>query len=79
MKLKNKEYNDLSNNLDDKDVRVNRFACSALIQIGEPAVPALIPALNNENERVHTTVVLVLTRIGTPEAMKAVEEYKRNR
>ncbi|MFB3042518.1 MAG: HEAT repeat domain-containing protein [Candidatus Poribacteria bacterium] len=53
----------------------------ALGEIGEPAkdaVPALIEALealSNENLRLYA--VRALGQIGTPEAQKAVKEYKQ--
>ena len=39
------------------------------------AVPALIKALQDRNEDVRSNVARALWKIGTPEALKAVEEY----
>ena len=38
------------------------------------AVPALIQALENESERVKHHVAFALSKIGTPEAQKALKE-----
>lgn len=43
------------------------------------AAPALIKALNDEDEFVREATIEELKKIGTPEAMKAVEAYEQNR
>ena len=40
------------------------------------AVPALIQALKDQNKYVRVFAVLALGEIGTPDALKAVEEYQ---
>jgi hypothetical protein len=62
--------------------RANEAAAKVLGQIGEPAkdaVPALTEALNDSHEDVRRSAVRALKRMGTPEAMKAVKEYGKNR
>ena len=58
------------------EASIRRNAAIALGQIGEPAknaVPALVKALHDEDEDVRFEAVSALKKIGTPEAMKAVE------
>ena len=58
---------------------VRSHAAKALEHMGEAAkdaVPALIEALSDENEMVRMRAVLALKKIGTPEAMVAVEKEK---
>ena len=45
-------------------------------QIGEDAVPALMQALQDKHEMVRQGAAQALTKIGTPEALKAIEEYQ---
>ncbi len=68
--------------LSDEDKEVRSRAASALALIGESAknaVPALIEALGDEAGQVRSGAARALKTIGTPEAMKAVEEYEKNR
>lgn len=65
--------------LSDEDGEVRRSACQTLAAVGEPAVPALIKRLTDENEGVRWTAAYALKKIGTAEAMKAVEEFRRER
>jgi len=67
--------------LEDKDQEwtVRYRAAQALGEIGEGAkdvVPALIQALQDQDDRVRALAAETLERIGTPEALKAVEEYQ---
>ena len=39
-------------------------------------MPALIPLLKDQNENVRICAAFALGWIGTPEALKAIEEYK---
>ncbi|HHZ93735.1 TPA: HEAT repeat domain-containing protein [Candidatus Poribacteria bacterium] len=48
----------------------------ALGEIGEGAVPALIQALKDQDAEVRRNAAVALVYIGTPEALKAVEEYQ---
>tara|TARA_B100000809_G_scaffold28869_1_gene25094 strand:- start:519 stop:689 length:171 start_codon:yes stop_codon:yes gene_type:complete len=41
-------------------------------------VSALIQALQDQDSQVRANVVLALEQIGTPEALKVVEEYNDN-
>ena len=61
----------------DKDIRMN--AVRALMRMGKEvkvALPSLISLLQNQNANVRVDAARVLVRIGTPEALKAVEEYR---
>ena len=49
----------------------------ALAQMGAPAVPALIIALNHNNEKVHRRAANALNEIGTAEAISALQEYEK--
>ena len=65
--------------LQDQDVgsidRVN--AARVLGEIGkEITVSALMQALQNKHEMVRQGAAQALTKIGTPEALKAIEEYQ---
>jgi len=66
--------------LKDQDVGVRRSVADALGQIGsgaKDAVPGLIQALlQDEDKSVRVAVVWTLGQLGTPEALKAVEEYQ---
>ena len=67
----------LMQTLQDKDVYVRKYAASALGSIGEgaiDAVPALIQVLQDQDIRINAA--FALGKIGTPEALKAVEEYQ---
>ncbi|MDP6746140.1 MAG: HEAT repeat domain-containing protein, partial [Candidatus Poribacteria bacterium] len=57
-----------------EDVRYN--ATEVLGEIGEEAVPALIQALQDDNEIVCYHAAYALRDIGTPEALKAVSASK---
>ncbi len=52
---------------------VSQHAADALILMGSAAVPFLIEALNDNDVFVRRIAEKTLSRIGTPEAMKAVE------
>ena len=61
----------------DQNVRVS--AAWELGMIGEgakDAIPALIQALQDEKWGVRTYAAVALGQIGTPEALKAAEEYQ---
>ena len=63
-----------------EDVAVRMMAVHTLGLIDEPAkdaVSALIGALVDKHREVRVRAVEVLERIGTPEALKAVEEFER--
>ena len=45
-------------------------------EIGKDAVPDLIQALQSEDWNIRYFAIEVLERIGTPDALKAVEEYQ---
>ena len=45
-------------------------------QTKEQKVEKLINKLQHKNQNIRQTVVVALTKIGTPEALKAVEEYQ---
>ncbi|MEE3194802.1 MAG: HEAT repeat domain-containing protein [Candidatus Poribacteria bacterium] len=60
--------------LQDQDVRGD--ATEALVQIGKDAVPALVQALQDQNEYVRNNAAWALGEMGTPEALKAVKEYQ---
>ncbi len=63
--------------LENVDARVSRDALKALVEIGEPAVPALIEALSDENRAIRLKAAKALGQIDIPEARKAVKEYKQ--
>ena len=48
----------------------------AIVRIGEPSVPKLIETLADERWGVYSTSFDLLKRIGTPEAMKAIEGFE---
>ena len=63
--------------LQDLNGDVRKNAASTLGSIGEGAinaVPALVQALKDQDVRRNAATALI--RIGTPEALKAVEEYE---
>ena len=49
------------------------------MSIGAPSVSALIPALEDENYMTRYNVSDLLKRIGTPEALRAVEAYEQRK
>lgn len=56
---------------------VRQAAAEGLIEIGEPAVPGLIESLSKEyHPKVHYVAVDALLRIGTPEAIDAIERWR---
>ena len=64
----------------DKHARIR--AARALGRIGEgakDAVSALIQALQDQDQYVRRCVAKALEKIGTPEALKVVEEYQSQR
>lgn len=68
--------------LRDENEDVSNIAAWALSGIGESAkdtVPALIEALKDEDDNVRRNAAEVLKKIGTPEALKAVEEWEKDR
>ena len=48
----------------------------AIVRIGDPSVPKLIETLADERWGVYSTSFDLLKRIGTPEAMKAIEGFE---
>ena len=56
---------------------LNRAVEEALANIGAPSVSALIPVLEDENYMTRDKVSNLLKRIGTSEALRAVEAYKQ--
>jgi len=70
----------LINDLKDEDPNVRVKAAHALLKMGpeaEEAVPALIEALEDEDETVRWYAAETLERLNTPEAQKALKEYKK--
>jgi HEAT repeat protein len=70
----------LTETLSDEDIWVRLRAAVALVKIGQdakPALPALIEALKDENDSVRLYASEALWKINTPEALKALEEYKK--
>jgi len=66
--------------LSDKNesTRIRVSAILALGRLGNPdAIPVLSEKLSDENERVRCEAGKALKNIGTPEAVKLVEEYER--
>ena len=69
-----------TNNLKDEDTNVRLKAAHALLKMGaeaKEAVPALIEALKDEDETVRWYAAEALDRRNTPEAQKALKEYKQ--
>ena len=64
--------------LEDVRGRLRRQAVEALVQIGAPAVPALIAASLFGTKLTRWHAVEALEKIGTPEAMKAIEDRGGN-
>jgi HEAT repeat protein len=52
-------------------------AADALAEMGAAAVPALIETLQHKNPEAQEAAADVLTRIGTPDAVVAVEQWKK--
>lgn len=53
-------------------------AAARLVEIGEPAIPGLIASLDDTHHPgVQYVAVEALGRIGTPEALAAVDEWRR--
>ena len=63
----------LSEALKDEDTDHAAIAM-ALWEIGPEAIPALSEALKDEDRHVRTTAAYALSKINTPEAIKALEE-----
>ena len=58
---------------------LNRAVEDALANIGASSVSALIPALEDENYMTRDNVSDLLKRIGTPQALRAVEAYEQRK
>ena len=58
---------------------LKRAAATALVSIGESSVPALIPVLEDKDYITRYDVSKLLKRIGTPEALRAVEAYEQRK
>ncbi|MFN8373397.1 MAG: HEAT repeat domain-containing protein [Anaerolineae bacterium] len=52
-------------------------AAEALVGLGAAAVPALIETLQHKNPEAQEAAADVLTRIATPDALSAVEQWKK--
>jgi hypothetical protein len=63
--------------LKDPDIYVREAAEEALEEIGPDAVSTLIEALKDEDRGVQQQAAEALEKINTPEAQKALEEYKK--
>ena len=63
--------------LDLADERSYINAVWALTQMGSPATSALIIALNHKNEKVRRRAATALEKIGTPEAILALQKYRK--
>ncbi len=69
---------DLLNVYEDMGQEVRSGAAHALAQIGEPAILALIEVLNHPNTVASVQASAALRKIGTPEAIKAADEFWGN-
>ena len=58
---------------------LKRAVADALVSIGESSVPALIPVLEDKDYMTRYHVSKLLKRIGTPEALRAVEAYEQRK
>ena len=58
---------------------LDRAVADALANIGAPSVPALIPLLEDEDYWTRYEASKLLKRIGTPEALRAVEAYEQRK
>jgi HEAT repeat protein len=64
----------------DEDKFVRRIAAEALANIGpdaKAAVPALIETLKDVNEVIRSSAASALEKLNTPEAQKALKEYRK--
>jgi HEAT repeat protein len=66
-------------NHDRQYAALDRAVEDALANIGAPSVSALIPVLENENYMTRDKVSKLLKRIGTSEALRAVEAYEQRK
>ena len=55
---------------------LGRAIDDAIVRIGEPSVPKLIKTLTDKRWLIYSTSFDLLKRIGTPEAMKAIEGFE---
>ena len=56
---------------------VRQAAAERLVHIGEPAVPGLIESLSKEyHPNVNYVAVDALLRIGTPQAIEAIDQWR---
>ena len=72
----------LSKQLSDKDAHKRNEAALALAAYGkaaEPATSALIRALWDDNMGVRSAAALALDKIGSAQAKKAIEDYKKEK
>ena len=69
---------DLLNAYEDMGQEVRSGAAHALAQIGEPAILALIEVLNHPNTVAGVQASAALRKIGTPEVIKAADEFWEN-
>ena len=60
-----------------KTYYLSTTVADALASIGDPSVPVLIAALGDKNYWTRDGALTLLKRIGTPEALRAVEAYER--
>jgi HEAT repeat protein len=63
--------------LRSEDADVSETVSHALGKIGSGAVPALTEAAKDRYKKLRRYVVRVLKKIDTPEAWKALEEYRQ--
>ena len=63
---KGQEIESLIKQFDNKEITIGRKAVERLVQIGQPAVPALIDALNHKNRRIRYHATIALGKIGSP-------------
>jgi HEAT repeat protein len=54
-------------------------AVEALVELGALAVPALIETLSHHNTEAQSGAAEALERIGTPEAIEAVAQWRTNK
>jgi HEAT repeat protein len=70
---------DLIRTLGDKNWDVRWSAAAALQEIGDGAVPALVSMLKADDWQTAWAAAETLKRIGTPDAMQAVEVWRKGR